>query len=398
MWQNDRELLDDFVAETLEHVSAIERELLDLEKRPEGKPTVDAIFRAAHSVKGNAGLFGFDSVMNVAHAMETVLGRMRSGELHTEHTVVSALLVANERLGAMMGDLEQAASVETNDVLSTLHSFRGCAATRGSEARFTLGPPASLKSTAPPATVRVPVSRLDELLVVTHELSLLRRTLLGQALKGDLDAVVQLAEQLDTLGDRLEQRIGALRVLPLSTVFGKCRRVVRGLSIVLRKELDLEIVGEELEVEKSVLEALADPVGHLLRNAADHGIEDAETRRAAGKPERGLIQIRASLDGLGLLVEISDDGRGIDPQRVARSAVARGLVDERLLAGISDEQLMALVFEPGFSTAAEVTDVSGRGVGLDVVRESVHRVGGSIDVRSAVGVGTTISLRLPAHI
>lgn len=394
MWQHDRELIDDFIAETMEHVGAIERDLLELE-RAEGpsKPMVDAIFRAAHSIKGNAGLFGFDALMGVAHAMETVLGRVRAGVLSPGQEVISALLAANELLHQMIGDHENQSRFETGEVLAVLAEF--AEGPRRCPTHFTLAPP-SKSSLVPVATIRVSLSRLDELIAATLELQEVRRSLLEKAGQGDLHAILGLAGRVDVLSGRLLQGISALRRLPVGSVFGKFRRVARDLSIVLRKELELEIVGEEVEVEKPVLEALADPVGHLVRNAIDHGIESPIARRAVGKPERGHVQIRASLDDLGLRVEVTDDGRGIDPQRVARSAVEKGLVDDKLLAGISDEQLLALIFEPGFSTAAEVTDISGRGVGMDVVRECVHRVGGTIDVRSAIGLGTTVTLHVPA--
>jgi two-component system chemotaxis sensor kinase CheA len=395
MWRKDRELLEDFVAETRELVDAIERDLLELERRPgTHKGTIDAIFRAAHSIKGNAGLFEADGVMVLAHAMETVLGRMRKGELVPDAQVVSTLLSANQRFGAMLSDLDHASVHDLGDVLSALQELER---PRTSVSRCTLEPP-STTSRPPLATMRVPIARLDALHGAAQDLATANRSLREEARAGDLDAVARMAAELESIAERIERGIAALRVMPVGSVFGRYRRVARDLSLVLQKELDLRIVGEDVEVEKPVLEVLADPIGHLVRNAIDHGIEEPHVRRSAGKPARGLVEIRASLDDRGLLVEVSDDGRGIDPRRVAQSALEKGLIDAERLSSVSDDQLLALIFEPGFSTAAEVTDVSGRGVGMDVVRECIHRVGGAIDVRSALGVGTTVSLRVPAHL
>ncbi len=259
-------------------------------------------------------------------------------------------------------------------------------------------------TSATEATIRVDVNRLESLLNLVGELVLEKNRVLGMARtyrrmpgsdNGFSDQLEQVSSALDRVTGDLQLGIMKTRMQPMEKLFGRYPRVVRDLAKATGKQIDLELVGGDTEVDKSVIEMLADPMVHLLRNCADHGLEGPEDRVAAGKPAAGQVTVSARHEGNHVVVEIIDDGRGIDPQKVGAKAVSKGLISAEEMASSSDSSLVRLIFAPGFSMAEEVSNLSGRGVGMDVVNTNITKLGGVIDVASELGQGTTVSFRIP---
>jgi len=264
--------------------------------------------------------------------------------------------------------------------------------------------PAKAAASAVEATIRVDVNRLESLLNLVGELVLEKNRVLGMARSyrrmggndsGFGDQLEQVSSALDRVTGDLQLGIMKTRMQPVDKLFSRYPRVVRDLAKATDKQIDLNLIGGDTEVDKSVIEMLADPMVHLLRNCADHGLEGPEERREAGKPAAGQVTVSARHEGNHVVVEIIDDGRGIDPQRVGRKAVQKGMITEEEMAAMPDNNLVRLVFAPGFSTAAEVSSLSGRGVGMDVVNTNITKLGGVIDIASVLGEGTTVSFRIP---
>ncbi len=243
------------------------------------------------------------------------------------------------------------------------------------------------------ATLRVDAARLDSVVSMAGELVILQSRLRQAVQARDIDAAAAVDEDLERLTDAMRDVALGLRMLPIGTVFSQFTRLLRDLSASLGKDVDFEALGGDTELDKTVIDRIKDPLVHLLRNSLDHGVEPPAVREAAGKPPRGRITLSASHSGGNVVISISDDGRGIDPAAVRRKAVERGLLAPE--AEVSDKELFDLIFAPGFSTAEKVSDVSGRGVGMDVVKRNIEALRGTVEVESALGRGTVVTIRLP---
>lgn len=252
-------------------------------------------------------------------------------------------------------------------------------------------------------TIRVEVKRLDHLMNLIGELVLGKNRLLKiyddveERYEGEkfLEELNQVVSSLSLVTTDIQLAVMKTRMLPIAKVFNKFPRMIRDLSRELGKQIDLEISGEETELDKSIVEEIGDPLVHIIRNSCDHGIEDPETRRAAGKPEKGLVQLKAYNEGNHIVVEIVDDGKGLDPDMLKQKSMEKGIITEREADTMSDKEAYGLIFKPGFSTAAKVTNVSGRGVGMDVVKTNIEKLNGIIDIESEVGKGTVMKLKIP---
>lgn len=383
---DDRELiLESFFAEAAENVASMERAVLALERGEEQAPLLQGIFRDAHTVKGNALSLGFPALAALAHRLEDRLEPLREGASPVTPSLVTLLLRAVDALRELLGDASGGVHQDRPHHAALLEQL----------ARDDLSPavpaPAepSLAEPAANQTLRVGVEKLDRMLALSGEIAVARgrvRRLL--AAKGDRD----VCAELDRLSRELQQQILAVRALPLGPTFSQHGRTVRDAAQSHAKEARLEIEGEAVELDTAVVELMRDPLTHLVRNAVAHGIEKPEQRLALGKPACGVVRLVARHEGGGVMIQVSDDGAGFDRARIVAAARARGWpVDE----SAADDELFKLVFEPGFSTADEVTDLSGRGVGLDVVRHNLDKVRGAISIDSEAGKGATVTLRLP---
>jgi len=244
-------------------------------------------------------------------------------------------------------------------------------------------------------SIRVHLSLLDRLMELAGELVLTRNALIQSVETGDPALLQPAAKKVDAITSQLQRAIMSTRMQTIDIVFSKFRRIVRDLSGQLGKQINLEILGEDVELDKTIIEALGDPLTHLVRNSIDHGLEIPAERKAAGKPPFGQLRLHAFHEGGQVVIEVSDNGAGIDPQRIAKKAIEKGMASEEEIARMNEKDIVRLIFQPGFSTAEEVTDISGRGVGMDVVRQNLAKVGGVADIESVLGKGTTIRVKLP---
>lgn len=449
----DDEILQGFIEESIEHLADIEADLLAIE---EGGADIDVelvnkVFRAAHSIKGGAGFMGLSVIQDLAHATENVLGLIRSNKLVPTGEIVNVLLLATDELQHLIGDVGNSNSVDISRhtvALNAIYEGRSVPQTTDSAPKATAPspqpapeepeveeaehddeghdeasetesdpsladtesetrdegepPPNSSRSrktsSSSPKTdtsIRVTVSLLDQLMNLAGELVLSRNQLLQTITSGDVRNAEAVGQRIDLVTSELQEAIMLTRMQPIGNVFNKFPRVVRDLSQKLAKEIDLTIVGKDVELDKTIIEAINDPLTHLVRNSVDHGVETPQERIKKGKDARGLIVLKAYHSAGQVVIEISDDGKGLDGDMLAEAAIKKGLITQEQAKAMSDKERINLILLPGFSTAKSVTDISGRGVGMDVVKTNLDQLGGSIEIESELGKGTTISVKLP---
>jgi two-component system chemotaxis sensor kinase CheA len=396
----DDELVQTFAAESEENLGAIEQALIALERDPDDEEALRAIFRAAHTIKGNAATLGFRAVADFAHLFEDVLDRLRKRELRFATALASELLGAVDVVrqsipGAIAGQpmlVERAAAVAA----ALRRHLTGETSAPAFASPAEPGPGAGpVQAGADVATrsLRVDVEKLDRMLRLAGEIAVARgrqRALLEASGQGGTEAL-EAHHETDRLFLDLQEQIMQARMVPVGPVFRRHERTVRDVALAHGKQAYLMVEGDDVEVDTAVVEHMRDPLTHMIRNALDHGIEPPERRAAAGKPRAGRVTLRARRDAGSILIEVADDGAGLDLERIRRVAAERGIDSSRL----REAELKALIFHPGFSTAPEVTDLSGRGVGMEVVRRNVELLRGTITVDSEPGAGTTVSIRLP---
>lgn len=382
----DDELLRDFAIRAGEHLDDAEERALALEADPNDTESIDAVFRAFHTIKGMAGFLALDPVSEHAHASESLLADVRKAGAGLTEANVAALFPAIDGMRALVADATGIAGDAPSAAEVTPGAHAGPTATLGEHA------PEQVALRA--GSVRVDAARLDALLDAIGEL-VIAETMASASVRTGAGAMMleTQVERLDKITRELQQMATSLRMVPLRSTFRRMARLVRDVASRAGKHVDFVMSGEETELDKVVVDRISDPLVHALRNAVDHGIESPEERRAAGKPETGRVELRAYHAGGAIHVEIADDGRGIDTGRVLETARRRGFVGEK--ESPDARACLDLLFEPGFSTAEKVTDVSGRGVGMDVVRTTTEELRGRVGIHSVDGEGMTLSLRLP---
>jgi two-component system chemotaxis sensor kinase CheA len=395
----DRELVTDFVTESRELLQVAEAALLALDGDPTDTTSLDTLFRAFHTIKGTSAFLGVEHATELAHLAESQLARLRSGALSCTGEISNLIFRSIDMLDGMLNAIDAAADgapAMLPDGFRTLVAELSAGPSAGARApgtRHTSGQFRRVLGTD--VSVRVRAADLDRLaemvreLVLTHAM-LSRDPALRAAAQQDLGRKIAHAERL---AYEIEGVASELRTVAFGATMQKLARLARDLAYQSGKSIELVADGEDVLVERAMAEAIADPLLHMVRNAIDHGIEMPEERLRGGKPEAGQLRITAKRDGSQLVIEVSDDGRGIDMKRIAVAAVERGFISEG--TRMSDAAAVEMVFRPGFSTASVVTDLSGRGVGMDVVRTNVEAVGGSVEVDTRVGHGTRFTIRLP---
>jgi len=406
------ELLAIFSAETEENLRQMEEAFVRLESAPDDVETLQAIFRAAHTIKGNAAGLGFPALAKFAHALEDVLDRIRSGALALSTSLATVLLEAVDGLreiahGAIAGHdslrrdhldlierLEATAESADDPQQALAPALAAHDERRGSIGRRWADLEGAFSRSQ---TLRVDIEKLDRMLNLTGEIAVARERL-GDLLdrcgrSPEIETVVEAHRAADRLFLDLQEEVMKIRMVPLGPTFRQFFRTVRDVATAGRKLVHLELEGEDVDVDTNVIEHLRDPLTHLVRNAVDHGIEPPDVRRALGKDPTGRVRLQARHEGGSIVIQVQDDGAGLDRARIIARARAHG--DHRDLESMPDGELFRLILEPGFSTAERVTEYSGRGVGMDVVKRNVERLRGSIGVDGRPGAGTTITLRLP---
>lgn len=418
----DPELIADFIVESREHLAAIEASVLEIERDQANLEPLHSAFRGFHTIKGLAGFLEFPAIQRIAHEIETVLDMARTGRLAVTPAMVDVVLSTADHLSSWLNKLETALNAgippESGDnpaLVERIRSVHESTPEDPAPVEVALGALAQASEPAPLAVsavvepeipkpearagearaVKVDTRKLDHLVEMVGEMviaqSLIRHEPTLASLK--LPRLSRSLAHLARITDDVQKTAMSMRMMPVRPLFHKMTRVVRDLSHKTGKPAELELLGEETELDRNIVEEIADPLMHMLRNSMDHGIEAADVRAARGKPPGARLRLRASHHAGHILIEVGDDGGGLDRVRILAKARERGIVGPAETP--SDIDIDNLIFEPGFSTAREVTNVSGRGVGMDVVRRHVGKLRGRIDIESRPGVGTTFYIKLP---
>jgi two-component system chemotaxis sensor kinase CheA len=449
---HDPSLIQEYLVESEELLQRMDQDMVALETTPNDAELLNRIFRALHTIKGTSGFLGFEPVIRLSHRAEDVLNALRKGEAQLTRPIMDALLAARDFLGKMLQDipagglqqyemgsllkdLEAAQTVGQKspslgellvkkEVISPSTLDAVLAEQSSSAEPLKLGQMLVEKGLASPAevgnalvrqkeiaqlqaaapTMRVDAAKLDDLINLIGELVLERNRLLqlsrdsssGKLAVNELNSsLAQSSARLSFITEELQSAGLKTRMVPIETVFRRFPRLVRDVTANLKKEVDLSLLGQDTELDKTMAELVGDPLVHLVRNSLDHGIELPAAREQAGKPRRGNIRLEARQEGDQIVISISDDGAGMDPVRIGRKAVEKGLVTAERLRGLSPREIIDFIFLPGFSTAEQTTDLSGRGVGMDVVRTNLKKLNGTVEIESHLTQGTTVKLRLP---
>ena len=462
--EENRELLTEFYAETVDHLQQIEAALLALDQEPDNPEALNSIFRSFHTIKGNAGFLGLVPMHTLAHEVESLLDLARNRKLRLNAAIITEILRSRDALQLLIQQvavaLEKGRLPSQIVPVSHLISAVKRLASTASDSVPAVGDPVKAADSAPSApepmivplppspaesvasspsapdhgvvvpmpsngsgtgnggekanggakketvaagaqkvssnaTVRVNTEKLDSLMDVVGELVIVQSQLVESARQnGDRNTTMQRnVAQLGRITKELQSTAMSLRMIPIKPTFQKMERLARDLARDFGKKVAFATSGEDTELDRTVVEEIGDPLVHMVRNALDHGLEPAAERVAAGKPETGTLHLKAYHQGSNIVIELQDDGRGIDPDKIYRKAVERGMFP----AGtqLSRDETLALIFAPGFSTAEKITAVSGRGVGMDVVKRNIEKLRGKIEIVSAVGKGSTFKVKLP---
>jgi two-component system chemotaxis sensor kinase CheA len=425
------DLLKDFLAESAENLARLDQDVVELERDPSNASLLNSIFRAIHTIKGTCGFLELSRLEHVSHTAESVLDRLRKGTLRAEPEVISDILRAVDVIkiilaglaehevepagddSLLMALLDQWLGAEGSGVPAIESALTGQSSQSGESGQSgQSGQPVSIRTSFVPdaafdaippvekigpvnSSLRVNIALLDSLMNLAGELVLSRNQLLEMSSKEDDSPFAAPVQQLSRITAELQGAIMKTRMQPVGSAWGKLPRIVRDIARDTGKKIELDMKGAATELDRQLVHALQDPLTHMVRNSADHGIESPEVRCANGKPATGRIVLNAFHEAGHVIVEITDDGKGIDAAVVRRTAIERGLVSREAAEAMSDGQVMRFIFEPGFSTATTVTHISGRGVGMDVVRSNIEHVGGAVELQSVGGKGCTVRIRLP---
>jgi two-component system, chemotaxis family, sensor kinase CheA len=387
------DLINEFIAETREMLEALGGEIVAWEAAPGDRARLDAIFRFVHTVKGNCGFFDLPRLEALSHAAEDVLADVRSGKRAADHRLVNAVLAVIDRIGELVHALETGESLSSSDD-SQLIAALGETYEPVQELQETALAPAESRKAI--RSIRLSVDLLDRMMSGVSDMVLARNELARRLRDAPGDMAVEAAfERVSACIAEMRDAITRTRMQRIDNLFASLPRMVRDLSAELGKQVTLAVDGGDVELDREMIEMIRDPLTHIIRNAIDHGIEAPEDRRKAKKAEAGTLRVCARQSGNQILIEVSDDGRGLDGDKLVRKAIANGVMTPEQAERLSPAQRCALIFEAGLSTAAEVTAISGRGVGMDVVRANVERIGGVVDVDSKPGQGVRLTLRVP---
>lgn len=441
------EVVKEFLVESEENLDQLDRDFLALEESPDDRNLLSSIFRTIHTIKGTSGFLGFSKLEQITHQGEGLLVRLRDGALRLSEDMASELLHMVDSVREILAQIDQtgregdgnydqltaslealresesaaASSLqkpETTAAASVVNPESASIATVSASPteRKTAGPDNSAikKDTFDPgsepldrndgsdrtgsaaeSSVRIDVNLLDRLMNLVGELVLARNQILQFSHEMDDSRLSAVSQRINLITTELQEGVMKTRMQPIRNAWNKIPRVVRDLSICCGKQVQVRMDGAETELDKTILEAIKDPLTHIVRNSVDHGIEPPDVRKKAGKPPEGTLWLRAYHEGGQVILEIADDGGGIHVGRVREKAVEKGLVTQEQADALSDRDAIQLILLPGFSTAAAVTSVSGRGVGMDVVKTNVEKIGGTLDIHSQPGVGTTLRIRIP---
>ena len=427
----DPELIKEFLDETRDLLENLDNDLVHLESDPQNQDLLNRIFRAVHTIKGTSSFLGFDQLVELGHAAEDVLHMLRNGERIVTPVVMDILLEATDKLKVLVRQIKDknVHAIDLTSILEDLGRIKtGDIVDAKQEETDPPSPPPqvddSTEENAPKksrpssrekvenkdafhdmesSTIRVGTDRLDDLMNLVGELVLERNRLLqinreyrvSQNVGDYSEKIIDTTEKIHFITSELQLSVLKTRMVPIDRLFRKFPRLVRKIAREMHKEVELVMSGGETELDKTVIDQLGDPLVHLLRNAIDHGVEFPDVRKKMGKSKVGTVHLSALQEGNHIVVSIKDDGHGIDLERVKQRALERKMVTSGQLQTMGKQDIIQLIFEPGFSTAETVSNISGRGVGMDVVKMNIRNLNGIIDVQSQVNVGTELILKLP---
>ena len=389
------DLIADFVAECREMLEALGGEIVAWEAEPDDRARLDSIFRFVHTVKGNCGFFEFPRLEALSHAAEDALADVRAGRRQADVQLVSAVLGVIDRIGEMIASIEAGEEMPAGDDSALIDALAPGAEGAAVPAAVALAEGGGRAASAP-RTIRLSVELLDRVMSTVSDMVLARNELARRLREAPTEVAVDGAfERLSAIIADMRDAITRTRMQRIENLFVGLPRMVRDLSAELGKQVLVDIEGGDVELDREMIEMIRDPLTHIIRNAVDHGIEKPAERLKAGKREIGILSVSARQSGNQILIDIHDDGRGIDGKKLVAKALDVGLLKMDEASKLSPREQLALIFEAGLSTAKEVTSISGRGVGMDVVRSNVERIGGIVEVDSKPGEGTRMTLRVP---
>jgi two-component system, chemotaxis family, sensor kinase CheA len=398
MKSREEEYKEIFIAEALEYYDALSQHISNLEKNPGDEYILAEIFRLLHNLKANAKAIGYLQVSEVAHKLETAFGLIRKKELSFSEDVVPVLFNGIDLLGEMIHNVDnpefRMPDVSLLQNLDQIVENPG----EGSLGLSNVNRQVSLRGLTLSDLIYIHIKKLDHLLNLVGELIIDRDRILSLSHEIDSDDLRSVSAHLYRITDELQYSVMDARLVSIGTLFNKFPRVVRDISAIEKKQVRLEIKGQDIQIDRNILQIITDSLLHLLRNAVSHGIERESVRKKLGKNTTGTISLSAQNDRETVIIRLSDDGRGIDLQEVRKGIVDKGFLSEESTKDLRDAEVLTYLFEPGFSLAKEITEVSGRGVGLDVVKNAMDAIGGRIRIESEKKHGTTFILNLPTSI
>jgi two-component system chemotaxis sensor kinase CheA len=414
----DEDVIREFLVESHENLLRLDQEIVELEKHPKDAALLASVFRTIHTIKGTCGFFAFSTLETITHQAENLLSQLRDGRRDLTPSLVSLVLETVDATRKVLASIEATGKEGVDGFEDLTERLRAAAqlkiALESQSGPATPASPTELtedngesaagqkpeedivrSSAVADANIRVGVGLLDKLMDLVGELVLTRNQILQFNTEREDAALNATSQRLNLITTELQEGVMKTRMQPIGMVWNKLPRVVRDMAVALGKQIRLEMDGTDTELDRTIIEAIRDPLVHLVRNSCDHGVEPPEVRLRAGKPAQGRLTLRAYHEGGQVNIEIGDDGAGIDSARVKQTAVDKGLLRSEQAEKLSDREALNLIFHPGFSTAQTVTNVSGRGVGMDVVKTNIEKIGGIVDLSSRPGEGVTVKLKIP---
>ncbi len=393
-----------FLQEASENFEELNKHLILLEKNNSDKKAINSIFRLVHTVKGNAMGLGFEAIANLSHVIEDVMGEVKEGHVALDESLFDSIFRAVDKLGQLLRAVESGKKVNYLGIKTKLEILLKNA--RENETEVEEKPQEGDKQASSPEeaetpeitftdVIQIPVGKMDEMLNLVGQLIIEKDRLISRigqnGSRSEFDSLQRITSDL-------QYSILNARMVPMEFMFNKFHRIVRDAALIEKKKVDLVLKGTDVEIDRNILKIISDSLIHVTRNAVSHGIEPPADRKKLGKEETGKVTLEALYEKDSVLIKVEDDGAGIDPDSLRRKVFEKGLMDREVALSLSDQDAILQIFQPGFSNAEKVTEISGRGVGMDVVKKSVESIGGQIDIKSEVGKGTAIHLLLPSSL
>lgn len=400
-----------FLTEALENFEELNRLFVDLEKDHSNKKTIANIFRIVHTLKGNAMGMGYDKIADLSHTVEDVFGAIKSGQIPLDAELVDALFRANDKLGGLINAITSGERVSFLGIKTKLAVYlkNALEENEGKQPEKSVETDADIVEPVPEQdsgeegssiqfadVVQIPVKKMDNLLNMVGELVIERDRLIS--LFGEEGKSTLEFERIKRISSNLHYGIMNVRMVQMGFLFNKFHRVLRDAASTEKKSVELVLKGTEVEIDRNILKIISDSMVHLVRNAVGHGIESAEERRDSGKEPVASVTLDAKLERDSVVITVSDDGKGIDSEKIKEKIVRQNMVSQDVAEKLSENEIIRYIFEPGFSSADKVTEISGRGVGMDVVKKAVESIGGQVLVETELGMGTSIHLVLPSSL